>query len=245
MPGELRLPLNLSIESLDSSSLRFGKYSCYDLIGKVRSGGAGGIATKRIVDVALASTLLLVFSPVIALMAAAVALGGGRPFFAHERVGRGGRSFLCWKIRTMRRDADVRLADLIQVDPRCRRQWETDRKLSPDPRTTTLGRLLRRTCLDELPQLWNVVVGEMSLVGPRPVTREELARFGASAGAYLAARPGVTGLWQVCRRPETTYDERVAMERYYLDNRSLGLDAAILLLTLRVPFAPTGAEARA
>ena len=191
-------------------------------------------------DVLIASALLVVAGPLIAAMAAAVAVAGGRPLFGHERVGRGGRRFRCWKIRTMHRDAAARLEGLLQVDPVCRRQWAADRKLAPDPRATRLGRFLRRTSLDELPQLWNVLVGEMSLVGPRPVTGEELPRYGASAGHYCALRPGITGPWQVWRRPDTTYEERVAMDRHYVETRTLPHDAFILLMTVRVLFAPTG-----
>lgn len=191
-------------------------------------------------DVLLASLLLVVVAPFIVAMAAVVVVGGGSPLYGHERVGRGGRTFRCWKLRTMHRDAAARLEGLLQVDPVCRRQWTSDRKLAPDPRATRFGRFLRRTSLDELPQLWNVLVGEMSLVGPRPVTREELVRYGASVGHYCAGRPGMTGAWQIGRRPDTTYEERVTMDRTYVETRTLPGDAFILLMTLRVPFVPTG-----
>jgi exopolysaccharide production protein ExoY len=243
MSAELRLAPQISIESLDSRSLRF--VNSANLFGiRDRSAGARagalGEAAKRIMDVLLASVLLVVAAPFLAAMAAVVAMGGGSPLFGHERVGRGGRRFRCWKIRTMHRDAEARLVGLLQVDPVCRRQWDADRKLAPDPRATRLGRFLRRTSLDELPQLWNVLVGEMSLVGPRPVTGEELVRYGASAGHYCAVRPGITGVWQLSRGRDTSYEERVAMDRRYVETRTLAQDALILLMTLRVPFAPTG-----
>ena len=199
-----------------------------------------GDSAKRLVDVALGSVLLVVAAPFVAAMAGAVALGGGSPFYGHERVGRGGRSFRCWKIRTMRRDAAARLEDLLRIDPVARRQWIVGCKLADDPRTTRLGRFLRRTSLDELPQLWNVVTGEMSLVGPRPVTRDELGRYGGALARYLSVRPGITGPWQVYRQAHTTYDERVAMDRAYVEGRTLRQDALLLALTLRVPFLPTG-----
>lgn len=236
MRGEAGLALQVSIEPFVSSPFRFVNTK------NVERGAARGYATKRAVDVVLAGVLLVLFSPLLASVMAVVALGGGHPLFGHERVGRGGRSFRCWKIRTMRRDAETRLAGLLQLDPVCRRQWAADRKLAPDPRATRLGRFLRRTSLDELPQLWNVLVGDMSLVGPRPVTRDELPRYGANAGHYCAVRPGITGAWQVARTARTTYDERVAMDRRYVETSSLLGDAAILLRTLRAPFAPTGVE---
>ena len=241
MPGELRLSPQVSIESLGDRPFRFVN-SLRSTTG-FRPAGAGAVpgdSAKRLVDVALGSVLLVVAAPFVAAMAGAVALGGGSPFYGHERVGRGGRSFRCWKIRTMRRDAAARLEDLLRIDPVARRQWIVGCKLADDPRTTRLGRFLRRTSLDELPQLWNVVTGEMSLVGPRPVTRDELGRYGGALARYLSVRPGITGPWQVYRQAHTTYDERVAMDRAYVEGRTLRQDALLLALTLRVPFLPTG-----
>lgn len=193
-------------------------------------------------DVLLAVPLLVLAAPFVAAAAALVAISGGSPFFPHERVGRGGRTFRCWKLRTMRRDADAHLEGLLQISPVCRRQWSSDQKLAPDPRATRLGRLLRRTSIDELPQLWNVVIGDMSLVGPRPVTREELPRYGASIGHYCALRPGLTGVWQVERRPDTSYEERVAMDRAYVETRTLPGDVLILLKTPPALFAARRCE---
>lgn len=242
MSAEFRLAPQISTDSFES--LPFTKVND---AGPFAGGGTGWIDTvgpadvaKRLIDITLSGILLLLAAPLVLATAALVALDGGSPFFGHERVGRGGSRFRCWKIRTMRPDASAHLEILLQVDPVCRRQWATERKLAPDPRATTVGRLLRRTSLDELPQLWNVLVGEMSLVGPRPVTGEELALYGASAGHYCAVRPGITGLWQVFRRPGTTYAERVAMDRSYVERRTLFLDALLLAMTLRAPFLPTG-----
>ena len=243
MPGDIRLASRVSTKPL---AIRFGKivnsreFYIYKPFEWTAEAVRTGEAAKRAMDIVLGAILLVPAAPLIAAMALAVALGGGNPLYGHERVGRGGRRFRCWKIRTMHRDAAARLDGLLQVDPVCRRQWLADRKLAPDPRATRLGAFLRRTSLDELPQLWNVLVGEMSLVGPRPVTKEELPRYGAGANAYCSLRPGITGLWQVNRRPGTTYDERVAMDCTYAARRSLSRDVALLLLTLRIPFAPTG-----
>lgn len=241
MPGELRLSPQISIESLTERPFRFVN-SLVSTTGSrpAAASAAPGESAKRLVDLVLGSALLLAAAPFVAAMAVAVALGGGRPFYGHERVGRGGRSFRCWKIRTMRTDAAERLEDLLRIDPVARRQWIVGRKLADDPRTTRLGRLLRRTSLDELPQFWNVVTGEMSLVGPRPVTREELGRYGAGVGHYVSVRPGITGPWQVYRRADTSYEERVAMDCAYVEGRTLRQDALLLALTLRVPFLATG-----
>lgn len=240
MSSPVALSPQVSIESLESRALRIVNTSIPFGPPRAGTGAALSDGAKRGVDVVLAALLLLVALPLIAALAAAVAAGGGSPLYGHARVGRGGRGFRCWKIRTMHRDADARLADLLRRDAVCRRQWAAARKLTPDPRATRLGRLLRRTGLDELPQLWNVLAGEMSLVGPRPVTREELGLYGASAGHYCAVRPGITGVWQVFRRAGTTYAERVAMDRAYVEGRSLGGDLVLLAMTLRVPFAATG-----
>jgi lipopolysaccharide/colanic/teichoic acid biosynthesis glycosyltransferase len=155
-------------------------------------------------------------------------------------VGRNGRAFRCWKIRSMVHDAEARLAELLETDLAAAEEWETYQKLDDDPRIMPLGDVLRRTSLDELPQLWNVLRGDMSLVGPRPVTAPELERYGASRSAYCAMRPGITGLWQVSGRNEVTYAERVALDVEYLRKMSLRLDVRIMLQTAGVVLRPTG-----
>ena len=240
MSAELGLSAKISMESLESAPFRFVNQALSSAPLRPRGATVRGESAKRVMDVVLAAALLAVAAPFIATMAVAVAACGGSALYGHERVGRNGRAFRCWKIRTMRLDAAAALEDLLRSDPVCRRQWAAARKLAPDPRTTRLGRILRHTGLDELPQLWNVLVGEMSLVGPRPVTREELARYGASVVHYCAVRPGITGAWQVGRRPGTTYDERVAMDRAYVEGRSLRGDLRLLVLTLGVLAAPGG-----
>ena len=161
-------------------------------------------------DVAGAALLLALLLPLLAMIVALVWSSGGAPIYGHERVGRGGRRFLCWKIRTMVPGAEARLEDILRRDPDAPPSGRATTSSRDDPRVTRLGRFLRRTSLDELPQLWNVLVGEMSLVGPRPVTPPELTRYGASARHYLAVRPGLTGLWQLDGRNDIPYARRVA-----------------------------------
>jgi lipopolysaccharide/colanic/teichoic acid biosynthesis glycosyltransferase len=189
-------------------------------------------AMKRAVDVVLAGLLLLLGLPVFILLALLVRLDGGPVFFAHERVGRGGRRFGCLKFRSMVTDSNVRLEALLASDPAARAEWDATRKLQHDPRITWMGRFLRASSLDELPQLLNVLRGEMSLVGPRPVVAAELtAHYGAAARHYLSVRPGITGLWQVSGRSTTSYDTRVALDVRYATNPSLLADLRILLRT--------------
>jgi lipopolysaccharide/colanic/teichoic acid biosynthesis glycosyltransferase len=149
--------------------------------------------------------------------------------------------FSCLKFRTMVPNADQVLRDLLENDPDLRAEWIRDHKLRNDPRVTRLGRFLRRTSLDELPQLLNVLRGEMSLVGPRPVVREELLRYGRNVGIYLAAKPGITGLWQVTGRNDTDYRRRVVLDTYYVRNQNLLLDLYILVKTTGVVLGGSGA----
>ena len=162
--------------------------------------------------------------------------------FAHYRVGHDGKLFRCMKFRSMLRNSDQLLADLLHDDPQVRAEWDRDQKLANDPRVTAVGHFLRRTSLDELPQLLNVLRGEMSLVGPRPITLAELTRYGRVRWHYLSVRPGITGLWQVSGRNNTTYEERVALDRRYVEQRSVWLDLSILLKTVRVVVLREGAR---
>lgn len=186
---------------------------------------------KRALDVAAALVLLLLLGPAMLAMVGLVAMAGGRPIYGHERVGHGGRRFCCWKIRTMVRDADRRLDDLLHDDPDLSDEWARDHKLRRDPRVTRLGWWLRLTSFDELPQLWNVLAGDMSLVGPRPVTAAELDRYGASVRHYLRVRPGLTGLWQLSGRNDLPYRRRVALDRLYVVRWSLRRDVGLILGT--------------
>jgi lipopolysaccharide/colanic/teichoic acid biosynthesis glycosyltransferase len=201
-------------------------------------------ASKRALDVTLSATLLLVLLPVFLAIAVVVAGDGGSALYSHRRVGRGGRTFGCLKFRSMRPNADRLLAELLAREPSARAEWEATRKLRRDPRVTPIGRLLRATSLDELPQLINVLRGDMSLVGPRPVVQEELDQHYAPAAAaadYLSVRPGVTGLWQVSGRSDTDYRERVALDAHYARNPSLRKDLVLLALTVVVVLRCRGA----
>jgi lipopolysaccharide/colanic/teichoic acid biosynthesis glycosyltransferase len=200
-------------------------------------------AAKRGFDVAFALALLLVAAPMMLLLAAAIRLDGGSALYAHRRIGRGGTAFGCLKFRTMVPDADRVLAALLMRDPAALAEWQATRKLRDDPRVTRLGRVLRATSLDELPQLINVLRGEMSFVGPRPVVLSELETYYGAAGAaaYLSVRPGITGLWQVSGRSDTSYEGRVALDIAYVRNPSLRADLRILARTVRVVLRRRGA----
>ena len=196
---------------------------------------------KRILDVLGTIVLALVFSPLILAIAVMMRREGGSIIYKHRRIGRDGRAFECLKFRTMVPNAEQVLRDVLERDPAMRAEWVRDHKLRCDPRVTTLGRFLRRTSLDELPQLWNVMRGEMSLVGPRPVVREELLRYGRNVRTYLSAKPGITGLWQVKGRNDTDYRRRVVLDTYYVRNQNLLLDLYILFKTTRVVLGGSGA----
>ena len=192
---------------------------------------------------AVAVVLLLALSPLLLITAFLIWQRDGAPIlYGHYRVGRGGKLFRCLKFRTMLRDSDRVLADLLRDDPKSRTEWQADQKLLNDPRITPVGRFLRSSSLDELPQLLNVVRGEMLLVGPRPVTVAELTRYGMVRWHYLSVRPGITGLWQVSGRNNTTYEERVVLDARYVENRSLRGDLVILLRTILVVILKDGAR---
>jgi undecaprenyl-phosphate galactose phosphotransferase len=190
---------------------------------------------KRAFDLVAASALLLATAPLFALVALKIKRrDGGAVIFAHTRVGRHGRLFRCYKFRTMVANSAEVLAELLASDPVARAAWEKDHKLKDDPRVTPIGRFLRKTSLDELPQLINILKGEMSLVGPRPVVPDELARYGAAQLYYLQVRPGLTGLWQISGRNDLDYERRVALDTWYVRNWTLWYDVLILARTLLV-----------
>lgn len=197
---------------------------------------------KRALDIAVASIALVAVAPLFLTLALLIKLSDRGPvFYRHERCGHQGRRFTLLKFRTMREDADLALGSLLESDTGIREDWERYRKLRDDPRVTKLGRFLRRSSLDELPQLLNVIRGEMSLVGPRPVISEELARFGALSVIYEAARPGITGLWQVSGRNRTCFETRMQMDAAYVREWSLRRDLAILARTIPAVLLARGA----
>ena len=208
---------------------------------RVQTARVVGSAAKRAFDIAAASSALVVLAPLFGGVALVLKLTEPGPvFYAHERVGRTGRRFACLKFRTMVADGDAVLARCLAEDPAARAEWAATRKLRDDPRVTALGRLLRQTSLDELPQLLNIIRGDMSVVGPRPVVDAELERYGRSASAYLSVRPGLTGLWQVSGRSDTSYYQRVTLDRHYAKHRSMAMDLAIIARTVPVVLSSNG-----
>ncbi|MBS7812716.1 sugar transferase [Roseococcus sp. XZZS9] len=189
-------------------------------------------ALKRTMDALGAGALLAMLAPIMLTIALLIRADGGPALYGHRRIGRNGRDFPCLKFRSMVIDSQARLEALLARDPEARAEWEATHKLKNDPRVTRIGRFLRATSLDELPQLINVLIGQMSLVGPRPVLQSELDRFyGAAAAHYMSVRPGLTGLWQVSGRSDTSYAQRVALDVAYVSRPSLWQDVVILLRT--------------
>lgn len=189
---------------------------------------------KRIFDFTIALIMLVILSPLLLSVAITVALDGGPAVFRHRRIGFNNQSFECLKFRSMSVNAEQNLSSYLATNPLAALEWTTQRKLTHDPRVTRLGKFLRKTSLDELPQLFNVLRGEMSLIGPRPVVKEELDHNYCSDGrrAYTSTRPGVTGLWQISGRSSTSYNERVLLDIAYVKNWSLSRDLGILLRTI-------------
>lgn len=188
---------------------------------------------KRLTDIAICGTLALVLWPLLLSIALLIkVIMDGPILYAQRRIGREGRAFLCFKFRTMVLDADARLHAHLAENPDAAAEWRETHKLRRDPRVTPLGRLLRRTSFDELPQLYNVLRGDMSCVGPRPIVACEIHRYGPAIVEYFGARPGLTGLWQVSGRTNSGYRRRIALDRYYVRRWSMTLDVIIFLRTL-------------
>lgn len=191
------------------------------------------IRIKRVFDVLLAIILLIILIiPFIVLYLCILIVDRQNPIFKHERIGRNGKPFHILKFRTMRKDADILLKKLLDEDPLIKKEWEENHKLKNDPRITKLGKFLRKTSLDELPQLINVLKGDMSFVGPRPIVKKEIEKYGEYFELYKAVRPGITGLWQVSGRSNLAYEERVKLDTWYVKNWSIELDIIILFKTL-------------
>jgi len=193
---------------------------------------------KRALDITLVILSLPIVLPLIGLCAVLLMFTASRPFYSQPRVGQNGKHFRIWKMRTMVHDADKTLECYLKQNSAARIEWDTTQKLKNDPRITKLGRLLRKTSLDELPQLLNVLNGTMSLVGPRPMLVEQQSQYPSQA--YYAMRPGITGLWQVSDRNDCSFAHRAAYDDTYYDNMSLRTDAKILLKTINVVLKATG-----
>ena len=198
-------------------------------------------ATKRTIDIVGASIALVLAAPLLLGFALWLRRDGGKAFYSSERVGRSGRRFACYKLRSMRENGDEILREHLENDAAARTEWCSTFKLRNDPRITRTGRFLRATSLDELPQFFNVLRGDMSLVGPRPILPDEVAGYGRSLAIYQGVRPGLTGLWQISGRSELGYDDRVKLNKWYVRNWSLWLDVSILARTLPAVLASRGA----
>jgi Undecaprenyl-phosphate galactose phosphotransferase WbaP len=197
---------------------------------------------KRTLDVALSLPALLGLGPLLAVLAVVIKISSPGPvFFGHVRLGRNGRNFAALKFRTMFQNGDALLEEHFKTHPEDFTLWQRDQKLRKDPRITPIGKWLRRLSLDELPQLWNVAIGEMSLVGPRPIVEAEVPKYGSGYELYSRVYPGITGLWQVSGRNNTTYQERVTLDEYYVRNWSIWLDLYILIRTFRTVLIADGA----
>lgn len=186
---------------------------------------------KRLFDLLLALALLPFLAPIIAFLWVIVRVEGAPGFFGHPRIGQNGHVFRCWKVRTMTVGAEAKLADYLSRNPEAAQEWALNQKLTNDPRITRLGRFLRKSSLDELPQIWNVLKGEMSFVGPRPVVPDELERYGNHRQTYLSLKPGITGFWQTLGRNSLSYGERVKLDTAYVSHISLGTDLRLILKT--------------
>jgi exopolysaccharide production protein ExoY len=192
-----------------------------------------GLTSKRIIDIVLSLSGIVLLAPLLAIcFVVTFIMSPGPVLFRHKRVGFRGKHFDCLKFRTMVPDASERLRRLLETDPIAAAEWAANQKLRNDPRVTAIGAILRRSSLDELPQLYNVLMGDMSIVGPRPVTEEELIKYSHAMDAYYACRPGITGLWQVSGRSTTTFNKRVACDSFYASHWSVTLDAKIIIATI-------------
>lgn len=192
------------------------------------------IPLKRIFDIVFSLTALVIGFPLFLAIAFAVwATSRGKTIYSQERIGRGGKPFRCYKFRTMHPNAEARLKDLLVADKELREEWEHFHKLKNDPRITPLGAFLRRTSLDELPQFWNVLKGDLSIVGPRPIVKSELEKhLKDKADKILSIRPGLTGPWQVSGRSDTSYHKRIEMDEFYVANQSFWWDLLLVIKTV-------------
>ena len=201
-----------------------------------------GLVLKRLIDL----LLLLISAPVTIPLTLVVAIlvkctSKGPVFYGHKRIGKNGREFKCWKFRSMVIDADKQLEKILAENPEMRAEWEKDRKFTNDPRVTPIGKFLRKTSLDEFPQFFNILVGQMSFIGPRPVTKPELEKYGDMADFILSVQPGLSGMWQISGRSDTGYEERITLDSYYIQNWSIWLDLWIIIKTVYVVIKGKGA----
>ncbi|MCC9654437.1 undecaprenyl-phosphate galactose phosphotransferase WbaP [Rhodopirellula halodulae] len=241
VPNLLVLPSQVLLPSLWSNTRECAGVMGVHLKDHLRSPVSRFV--KRSVDVVASAGALIALSPLFAIVAVYIKRKSPGPvFYGHKRIGIGGETFKAWKFRTMVTNADQVLEQYLEQDPEMRRQWVEDQKLKNDPRIIPgIGRFLRKTSLDEIPQLWNTLKGEMSLVGPRPIVADEIGRYREMYPLYLRVRPGITGLWQVSGRNDTSYEQRVRLDSYYVCNWSPWLDTYIIFRTIRTMLFREGA----
>jgi Undecaprenyl-phosphate galactose phosphotransferase WbaP len=201
----------------------------------------GGRLTKSALDKTLAFCALIVLLPIFLVLILIVRRDGGPAFYGQKRVGQDGREFKCWKFRSMIPNADIALKEHLEKFPEAREEYARDFKLKDDPRITRIGNVLRRSSIDELPQLYNVLKGEMSLVGPRPIVLAETEFYKDKLKYYLAVKPGITGLWQVSGRNDISYAQRIALDAWYVENWSVWNDLVIIMKTIYVVLVRKGA----
>ncbi len=213
-----------------------------DTIGTInRMAGRDHDAIKRVIDCTIALTAILVLFPIFVIVAMTILGCSGRPvIFRHKRIGAGGRVFDCFKFRTMHKNGDAILQGHLVGSEAARTEWAATRKLKVDPRVTVVGRFLRKSSIDEIPQLINVVVGHMSLVGPRPIVKEEALHYGEKIHLYCSTKPGITGPWQIGGRSDTSYETRVRIDCEYINNRNNLGDLLILAKTLPIVLSTRG-----
>ncbi len=200
-----------------------------------------GGALKRVFDFVVALMAIIILSPLLICVALAVRLSDGGPaLFGHKRVGFSGKTFKCWKFRSMVPDSEVIFQNYLSENPHAALEWKQNQKIKNDPRITPLGHVLRKYSIDELPQLFNILMGDMSFVGPRPIQKVEYEKYGYSLRHYLSTRPGLTGLWQVSGRSDSTYQKRVAFDRYYVTHWGMLTDIALIIKTVPVAVSGSG-----
>ena len=227
MTLHLRQPLNAKLDTLVE-----------DALFAAPAGTFYRDVVKRVLDVALVLVAALPVFMVLVVLAAVIALDGKSPIYLQKRVGKNGRIFHMWKLRSMVTNADEMLKEHLAQNPAARAEWDRDQKLKNDPRITTIGRIIRKTSLDELPQLWNVLRGDMSLVGPRPMMVDQQSIYPGSA--YYALRPGITGFWQISVRNESSFGARASFDADYLGKVSFVTDLKVLFRTVAVVVKGTG-----
>lgn len=234
------IPKNTDINTLSMSVRDFGGILGLSSTHNLTKGIS--LFWKRFIDIAL----LLISSPLTIPLVLVVSLivkltSPGPVFYGHKRIGKNGKEFKCWKFRSMVTDADKQLEKILAENPEMRAEWEKDRKFTNDPRVTKVGKILRKTSIDEIPQFFNILTGEMSFVGPRPVTKPELEKYGTKSDFILLAQPGLSGMWQISGRSDTGYEERITLDSYYIQNWSVWLDIWIIIKTVIVVIKGKGA----